>query len=208
MNRRVSLFVLLAGLFLFSSCSNPAADKPKATTGEAAPVSQSPIGTEKYLVSSDTSKIEFTASQVTASHHGSFGKFSGSVDFAGQPEKSRESITIDTSSVSTDTPELTAHLKTPDFFDVAKFPEATFVSTEKKPGGDKGATHTVTGNLQLHGVTKAITFPASITVSPGAINVESTFSINRKDFGINYAGVANNLIRDEVVLMLHVKASK
>jgi polyisoprenoid-binding protein YceI len=38
--------------------------------------------------------------------------------------------------------------------------------------------------------------------------VESTFSINRKDFGINYAGAANNLIRDEVVMSLHIKADR
>ncbi|MGI9068048.1 MAG: YceI family protein [Pyrinomonadaceae bacterium] len=74
--------------------------------------------------------------------------------------------------------------------------------------GEKGATHTVTGNLQLHGVTKSITFPATIVVSPGVMTVDSTFSVNRKDFGINYAGAADNLIRDEVVLTLHVRAVK
>ena len=111
-------------------------------------------------------------------------------------------------SVSTDTDQLTQHLKTPDFFDVAKFPQATFTSTEIKPGGDKGASVTISGNFQLHGITKSITFPATIRVSPEAIGVESTFSINRKDFGINYAGAADNLIRDEVVMSLHIKAEK
>jgi polyisoprenoid-binding protein YceI len=111
-------------------------------------------------------------------------------------------------SVTTDTPDVTKHLQTPDFFDVAKYPQATFVSTEIKPGGEKGATHTVTGNLTLHGITKSITFPATIGVTPGAITVESTFSINRKNFGINYAGAADNLIRDEVLLTLHVRAVK
>jgi polyisoprenoid-binding protein YceI len=77
-----------------------------------------------------------------------------------------------------------------------------------KPGGDKGATHTVAGNLTLHGVTKSVTFPATIAVSPGVITVESTFAINRKDFGINYAGAADNLIRDEVLLTLHVRGVK
>lgn len=115
---------------------------------------------------------------------------------------------IDTTSIETDEPDLTKHLQTPDFFDVAKYPQAKFVSTAIKSGGDKGATHTVTGNLTLHGVTKSITFPATITVTPQAITVDSTFSINRKDFGINYTGAANNLIRDEVVLTLKVRAVK
>jgi polyisoprenoid-binding protein YceI len=111
-------------------------------------------------------------------------------------------------SVSTDTDQLTNHLKTPDFFDVTKFPQATFVSTEIKAGGDKGASHTVSGNFQLHGVTKTLTFPATISATPDAVTVDSTFSINRKDFGINYAGPANNLIRDEVVMTLHIKGEK
>ena len=111
-------------------------------------------------------------------------------------------------SVKTDTDQLTQHLKTPDFFDVSKFPQASFTSTEIKPGGDKGASHTITGNFQLHGITKSISFPATISVTPEAVNVESTFSINRKDFGINYAGAADNLIRDDVVMSLHIKAGK
>ena len=110
--------------------------------------------------------------------------------------------------MTADDPKLTDHLKTADFFDVAKYPQATFVSTEIKPGGEKGASHTITGNLNLHGATKSITFPATIAVSPDAINVDSTFSINRKDFGINYAGASDNLIRDEVVLKLQVRGVK
>ena len=111
-------------------------------------------------------------------------------------------------SVKADADKLTEHLKTPDFFDVAKFRQATFTSNEIKLGGDKGASHTITGNFQLHGITKSISFPATISVTPEAINVESTFSINRRDFGINYAGPTDNLIRDDVVMSLHIKAGK
>jgi polyisoprenoid-binding protein YceI len=60
----------------------------------------------------------------------------------------------------------------------------------------------------LHGVTKSITFPATINVTPDAATVESTFSVNRKDFGLNYPGAADNAIRDNVVLTLHVHATK
>jgi polyisoprenoid-binding protein YceI len=200
--------ILLSALLLLSSCANPAADKPKAVTNQPAPVASTAAPGEKYLIAPATSKIEFVGSKVTGSHHGAFEKFSGAIDYAGAPEKSRVSITIEMSSVMTDTADVTKHLQTPDFFDVAKYPQATFVSTEIKPGGDKGATHTVTGNLTLHGVTKSITFPATIGVTPGAITVESTFSINRKDFGINYAGAVDNLIRNDVLLSLHVRAVK
>jgi len=204
--RRV--ITVLSVLLLYSACTDPAADKPKAVTNEAAPTASVARQGEKYAITPDTSKIEFVGSKVTGSHHGSFAKFSGAIDFLGQPEQSKVTVSIDMDSASTDTEGVTKHLKTADFFDVAKYPQATFESTAIKPGGDKGATHTVTGNLQLHGVTKSITFPATIVVAPEAISVDSTFAINRKDFGINYAGAADNLIRDDVVLTLHVRGLK
>jgi len=207
MRRYLAAVFLLA--LLIVGCSNPASDKSKAVTGEAA--SQSPQAAtqgQKYLITTQNSKIEFVASKVTGSHNGSFKDFSGEIDYTGQIEKSRVTVTIQTNSVSTDTDGLTTHLKTPDFFDVAKFPTSTFTSTEIKAGGDKGASHTVTGNFTLHGVTKSISFPATISAAADAITVETTFSINRKDFGINYAGAADNLIRDEVVMSLHIKATK
>jgi polyisoprenoid-binding protein YceI len=210
MSRFVALPIVLSALLLVCSCANPAADKSKAVTSEAVAVaSPAAVGvTQRYLVTPENSKMEFVGSKVTGSHNGSFEKFSGTIDYIGETEKSVVNITIDTESIKTDADGLTTHLKSPDFFDVAKYPKATFVSTEIKPGGDKGASHTVTGNLQLHGVTKSITFPATIAVEPGAVTVNSTFAINRKDFGINYAGGADNLIRDEVVITLKVRAVK
>lgn len=208
--RRSAFLTIVVGVMLVSACADPAADKTKAVTGEATQVASPAAGTQgqKYVITPQNSKVEFTGSKVTGKHDGSFGDFSGQIDYAGTPEQSRVNITMKTDSLTTDAPDLTKHLKTPDFFDVAKFPEASFVSTSIKPGGDKGASHTVTGNLTLHGVTKAVTFPATISVTPEVATVDSTFSINRKDFGINYAGQADNLIRDDVVLKLTIKASK
>jgi len=208
MTRRCLAMTIFVALLAISACSNPASDAPKAVTGEAGSATSAPAASEKYLITPENSKIEFIGSKVTGSHNGSFKKFSGVIDYAGQPEKSRVSLTIQTASIEADDPKLTEHLKTPDFFDVAKYPQGTFESSEIKPGGEKGATHTVTGNLQLHGVTKSITFPATINASPGLITVEANFAINRKDFGINYAGATDNLIRDEVVLKLNVRATK
>jgi polyisoprenoid-binding protein YceI len=203
------VMMVLSGLMLLAACGNPATNKSQAVTGEAVrSVSPQPAGGQKYLITPENSKIEFVGSKVTGSHNGSFQKFSGENDYTGDPTTSRVSVTIDTDSLTTDTPDLTKHLKTADFFDVAKYPQAQFVSTEIRPGGDKGASHTITGNLTLHGVTKAVTFPATIAATADAITVNSTFSINRKDFGINYAGAADNLIRDDVVLTLTIRATK
>jgi polyisoprenoid-binding protein YceI len=208
--RRFVLLMVVAVAMVASACSDPSADKSKAVTGEATQVASPAANAhgQKYLITPQNSKIEFIGSKVTGSHNGSFGDFSGQIDYAGTPEQSHVNIAIKTDSLTTDTPDLTKHLKTADFFDVAKFPEATFVSTSIKPGGENGASHTITGNLTLHGVTKAVTFPATISVTPDVASVDSTFSINRKDFGINYAGQADNLIRDNVVLKLTIRAGK
>ena len=203
------VMLALTALLLVAGCGNPAANKSRAVTGEAAPTtSPQAAGGQKYSITSQNSKIDFIGSQVAGSHSGSFQKFSGEIDYTGNPETSRVSVDIDTASLNADDPKLTEHLKTPDFFDVAKHPKATFVSTAIRPGGEKGASHTVTGNLTLHGVTKSVTFPATIGATADAINVDANFAINRKDFGINYAGPTNNLIRDDVVLTLKIHATK
>jgi len=60
----------------------------------------------------------------------------------------------------------------------------------------------------LHGVTKSIQFPAKIAVNPDAATLDSEFFLNRKDFQINYPGMANDLIRDEVVIKLAIRTAR
>jgi len=207
---RLGIFALaLTALVLVAGCGNPATNKSQAVTGAAAPqTSPQTAGGQKYSITSQNSRIEFTGSQVAGSHSGAFEKFSGEINYTGNPETSRVNVDIDTGSLKADDPKLTEHLKTPDFFDVAKYPKAMFVSTAIRPGGDKGASHTVTGNLTMHGVTKSVTFPATIAATADTVNVDANFAINRKDFGITYAGPTNNLIRDDVVLTLKIRATK
>ena len=66
----------------------------------------------------------------------------------------------------------------------------------------------VTGNLTLHGVTKSITFPAKVNVTPDAVDVDAEFSINRKDFGVSFPGMKDDLIRDDVVIKLEIRGKK
>lgn len=210
MRKYFALFTLALALAM-SACANPAADKPHATVSDASQNADAskPAGTETLAITPDNSKIEFVGSKVTGSHNGSFKQFNGTIDLVKDSlEKSRVTVDIDTTSIVTDTDRLTAHLKTPDFFDVAKHPKANFTSTKIEPATTPGATHTVTGNLEMHGVKKSISFPATILVAPDAASVNAEFAINRKDFGINYAGKADDLIRDEVVMKLTIKAPR
>ena len=202
-------------------CENPADNKPVATVGSAKPttpatataaapapsVAKIPAKGADAVELDPSSTFQFTGSKVTGKHEGKFEKFSGWVELAkGKAEGGKLAVEIDMSGVKSDDEKLTGHLLSKDFFDVAQYPKATFESTEIKKGGDKGATHTITGNLDFHGVKKSITFPAKVTETAKDVTAEAEFVINRKDFNIVYAGKADDLIRDEVVLKLKLKA--
>lgn len=208
------LFIVLALTLFTAACEDPAANKTKATTTnsttntEANSVATTGAG---LPITPENSKVEFTGSKVTGKHDGGFKQFSGNIDLVGdKPEDSKVSVEMDMNSLFTDTEDLTKHLKTADFFDVEKFPKASFVSTKiVLPDTAKGADiYTVTGDFELHGVKKSITFPATIKVNDAEVTVDSEFAINRKDFGIIYAGKTDDLIRDDVVIRLNLKAPR
>lgn len=121
--------------------------------------------------------------------HGDFSKVSGTVVY--DPENlaaSKADVTVDASSIDTHDPKRDAHLKSPDFFDVAKFPTLTFKSKKitKSNGGLK-----LTGDLTIHGVTKEVTFDVKGLSAPlkdpfgtTRLGAEATATISRKDFGL------------------------
>lgn len=224
---KLSIGILASAVF-FAACEDPAANKPKAqTTNSAASTANTATGSSAdttanstapklntkgtaYKIYQDNSQVEFVGSKVTGKHDGGFKSFSGTIDLVNKkPEESKVSVDIDTTSIYSDDDKLTGHLKSADFFEVEKYPKATFVSTKITPDPAKGAeNYTVTGDFNLHGQKKSITFPAKITVNDSDVLVESEFSINRKDFGIVYAGKTDDLIRDDVVIKLNLKATK
>ncbi|HHY85283.1 MAG TPA: YceI family protein [Verrucomicrobia bacterium] len=191
--------VVVAGAL--TGCSDPADGVHKSAAGEAQTASTRTAG-KPYTIQPD-SKINFVGSKVTGKHDGGFTNFSGTISVADGKVVDAE-IKINLESTWSDNQRLTAHLKSPDFFDVANFPTSTFTVTSIE---GSGAQQKVTGNLELHGVTKSISFPADIQVSDDTVTVKAEFAINRKDFGIMYSGRADDLIRDDVVIKLDVKAT-
>jgi len=199
----ISIGILVAALFS-SGCSDPANSVPKASASKAqeATPGSSQVGAE-YTIRSE-STIAFTASKVTQTHQGGFKNFAGKFNVADGKIAGLPEIKIAMPSIWADNEKLTGHLKSPDFFDVKQFPVATFTATAIEPAG---AGYKVTGNLDLHGVKKSVSFPAEIHASPEALSVKAEFAINRRDFNINYPGMPNDLIRDNVVLKLDIKAT-
>lgn len=222
---KLAFLVLTFAVFL-TACEDPAANKPKATTTNSmtnsavnAPTSNANSTTPTTKVdakgtalalTAENSKVEFTGSKVTGKHDGGFKAFTGTIDLVNaKAEESSVTVDIETKSVYSDSEGLTTHLKSADFFDVEKFPKANFTSTKIVADTAKGAgNYTVTGDLDLHGQKKSITFPAKISISDAEVAVEAEFSINRKDFGIVYAGKTDDLIRDDVVIKLNLKSPR
>jgi polyisoprenoid-binding protein YceI len=199
---RLTVFFAAVATGFLVGCSDPS-DKVTKTTGTEAKEVAKPAAVAKDYVIRAESTIGFIGSKVTGSHNGGFKKFAGKVSAADGKVATAE-VKIDMNSTWSDNDRLTGHLKNADFFDVPKFPTATFTVT----GIEANSTNkTVTGNLELHGVTKSISFPADIQVADDAVTVKAEFAINRREFNINYAGRANDLVRDNVVLKLDIKAT-
>jgi len=206
---RAAVFFFAIGLVV-SGCKDPGAEVTAATVEspaepEAQPSSGDDPGSKadgSLAITPSNSKIEFVGAKVTASHPGGFTDFAGTVRVGEPVEKSQIEVTIQTASLYADKEKLTKHLKSPDFFDVGKFPTATFRSTEIKKDGDG---HVMTGDLTLHGVTKRISFPVTLNATDADVTASAEFSINRQDYGINYPGMRDDLIRDLVVIKLSLK---
>jgi polyisoprenoid-binding protein YceI len=208
--RTFQSFAFVAIVVALAGCAkNPADNVPKAdvssstnTPGTSASAAGS---TKTYAFGPNNSSVEFVGSKVTGSHKGGFKQFAGELNVAsGKVADTGNKVVINATSIWADNDRLTGHLKSPDFFDVAKFPTAIFETTTVTPTPSNSI---VGGNLTLHGITKHISFPAKVQVSDQAVDVTAQFFINRFDFGMKYPGKADDLIRKEVVLNLKLKAA-
>ena len=136
-----------------------------------------------------------------------FGKVEGTLDFdANDPAKSTVSATVTMASVDTNSKKLDEKIVTSDYFDVAKFPTATFRSTRVEKGAMPDKLK-VTGDLTLHGVTKPITLDVSVIrvgdhpmrKAPAA-GFDATATIRRSEFGItNYLPMAADEVKLHIV---------
>lgn len=150
------------------------------------------LGQEQYKVDPVHSSVLFRVKHLnTAYVYGRFNEFSGTfaVDPA-QPQNSKLELTVQTGSVDTNNADRDKHLKSPDFFNTAQFPAATFKSTAFRAINEKQVE--VTGNLTLNGVTKSITAQLELT-GEGASPFQdyrkglyALLKINRSEFGIKF----------------------
>jgi polyisoprenoid-binding protein YceI len=164
------------------------------------------------------SGMEFSVRHMMVSTvKGRFEKIKGTVEFDDKDvTKSTVEVTIDLASVNTNEPKRDTHLKSPDFFDVAKFPTATFKSTKIQKAGKNKLK--VTGDLNLHGVTKPVVLevegPTDAFKTPFGTTVRgvhATGKIDRKDFEIGWNKVLDNggvVVGNEVSLELNAELTE
>jgi len=171
-----------------------------------------------WTIDPEHSNIGFKVKHLMVSNvKGNFEKHSGTVDIDDKNiTKSKVEVTIDTNSISTGVQKRDDHLRSADFFDVAKFPAMTFVSKKvAKAGKDKLK---VTGDLTLHGVTKEVVLdvegPSKESKDPwGNIRkgATATTKINRKDFGLNWNKALETggvLVGEEIAINLEIEMVK
>jgi len=163
------------------------------------------------------SHASFTVRHMVISNvRGEFRKMSGKVVLDEKDvTKSTVEATIDATTVDTREEKRDAHLRSPDFFNVAQHPTLTFKSTKVEKAGEGKLK--VTGNLTMNGVTKAavldVTGPTAPVLTPWGKTlrgVSATTTLNRKEFGLmwNKAVEAGPIVGDEVKVELEVELIK
>jgi polyisoprenoid-binding protein YceI len=178
---------------------------------QPAPLTQNPAEVHAGAFSADPRHSKITWSVSHFGFHtyvGQFSSFTGSLTLDPKaPQSAQLSVTIDTNTLGTLNPALDTHLKSADFLDVAKFPEASFKATSVKRTGDKTAD--ITGDLTLHGVTRPVVVQATFNQAGTAptdrkytVGFSGKAVVKRSDFGIKTYVPA---IGDDVTLQIETE---
>jgi polyisoprenoid-binding protein YceI len=168
-----------------------------------------------YMIDKIHSTMGFQVRHLFSKVPGKFDDFSGQIHFnEADPEKSSVEVKIKTSSVDTANEQRDKDLRSPNFFDAAKYPEITFKSKSVNKTGDNTAD--IAGDLTMHGVTKEVVLKAELLGKGAGLQGkavsgwEATTALKRSDFGLswNKAIEGTQIVGDDVQIVLHVEADK
>lgn len=213
----------LSAIVFFSACSDPSRGvegaevqesveavrtAPRAVSADAGAEAIEEEGSEprRFFLGPDTT-IEFAGSNRVWTQRGGFFLFDGDIYLPnGTIEGAEIDITIDTMSLYADDSTLEEVLQSEDFFKVEEYPVATFQSTNVVRGED--GNYRISGNLEMLERSNNITFPARIEVNDDELTAYAQFSIDRTNWNLGGTGPTDNLIRNQVVITLDIKAPK
>ena len=193
-------YYLLAvvALFIATSCSSKSGNKVDASDAKEATAN---VGSQKLVVDTLASTVAWKGYKPGGSHHGTLGIKQGELSVE-NGELVSGTFTLDMNKILCEdltdakmNEQLVGHLKSADFFDVAKYPEGKFTITTVEKLNDGVNSHRISGNLELKGVSKNITFDANVT-NEGTIYkaTTATFTIDRTQWGVNYG--SKNIFKD------------
>ena len=174
---------------------------------------QSAAANETYQFDQARSTIVFRVHQFLGTTNGKFTQFSGSIDLDRQhPEHSSVSARIQVSSIDTGIKKRDDHLRSPEFFNVAKYREITFKSRSVKQTGPQSGD--IMGDLTLHGVTKPVTLRVKL-VTPVSDEARTRWEVTteplkRRDFGLMFGSATETVsgISQDVAIKIDIEAVK
>lgn len=208
----------IAAMFVLTSCGS---NSNTEASGEAAEAGATAVN---YTIDPASSKVEWVAKKVTGQHNGTVALKSGELKAEAGAITAGKFVMDMNSILVLDMPaddeynvKLLGHLKSADFFNVEATPESSFeiVSVEPIAGAAAGAAnYNVKGNLTIKGITKAITFPATINVSDNVVAANAEFDIDRTEWDIKYGSgkffqdLGDKMINDAFTIKFALNAKK
>ena len=214
--RILNIFTIVAIGFALVGCKDKASE---AKTGDAENAAKAESTSVKYLANKDASTIEWKGFKPTGSHNGVInidnGVFTvnnGNIESGTFLVNMNTIVVTDIPADDEDNGKLSGHLKSPDFFDVEKFPTAAFEVTgfEVKDG-----KNLLSGNLTLKAKKNNITIPVTVNETGDMLEVTSeTFTIDRTKWDVQYGSktifdnLGDRFINDDMELKISVKAKK
>ncbi len=203
---------------LFIAAVMVSCKKDKPLTSESNEVTTTKEGSQ-YTLDTLNSKVEWKGYKVfkseNTSHFGTIKFESGDVTVKDGKLESGKFVADMNSLTSVDLKDdaeslgkLNGHLKSGDFFEVEKFPTASFEITKVTPATEGDYNTMLDGNLTIKGITKPVQFKANVSVKDGEVSVATEpKDIKREEFGVKFQAPAENgVIKDEVTLQINVKA--
>ncbi|MDP2188749.1 MAG: YceI family protein [Sphingobacteriaceae bacterium] len=211
------LWMLFAVAAIATACGN------SANTAETTEVGSAVEAGDANVLTIAESSVKWTGKKLTGEHYGKIQIAEGQL-FVDGDQLSGGSFTIDMNTITVEdltdaakNKDLTDHLFSEDFFNVAQYNAAKFEITgvEALATADaSGNTHTITGNLTIKGITKGISFPAKVENNANGINASAKFDIDRTLWDIKYRSgkifpeIGDKVIYDEIGIELNLAANK
>jgi len=203
---------------LFFAAAVVSCNKEKPVTSSSNEVTTTKEGNE-FVLDTLNSKVEWKGYKIfkseSTSHFGTIKFESGDVTVKDGNLESGKFVADMTTLTSVDLKDdaeqlgkLNGHLKSGDFFEVEKFPTASYEITKVTPSSEGDYNTLLDGNLTIKGITKPVPFKANVSVKNGEVSIATEpKDIKREEFGVKFQAPAQNgVIKDEVTLQISVKA--